>query len=340
MKRLSILLTPLFLAQFLFAGDLVTVKRVIDGDTFETDSGQKVRLIGVDTPETVHPSLPVEYFGKEASAFTHRELEGKIVRLEYDFQKTDKYGRILAYVYLDTVFFNARLIREGYAHAYTQFPFKYLDEFRQLERTAREQGKGLWAKKSAIESTTDVASETSQPGNTPAAQEQDVEVYRTTSGQKYHRDGCRFLSKSQIPIKLSAAISMGLGACSVCSPPTLENKPSKNASQGASPNPAVSKEADSTATVYITKSGQKYHKAGCRSLSKSSIPISLSDAKARGYQPCSICFRSTITSSNSSSGDRTIFTGPRGGKYYISPSGKKVYVKKKSSSSSSKKRRR
>jgi micrococcal nuclease len=106
---------------------------------------EKVRLIGVDTPETVHPQKPVEYFGKEASAFTRRMVEGKEVRLEFDWQQRDKYGRLLAYVYLpDGSFLNAEIIKQGYGFAYTRFPFKYLEEFRQCEKEAREQKRGLW----------------------------------------------------------------------------------------------------------------------------------------------------------------------------------------------------
>jgi micrococcal nuclease len=82
--------------------------RVVDGDTIILSNGEKVRLIGVDTPETVRPNTPVEYYGKEASAFTKKMVEGKPVRLEYDWQQRDKYGRLLAYVYLmDGTFINA-----------------------------------------------------------------------------------------------------------------------------------------------------------------------------------------------------------------------------------------
>ncbi len=130
------------------AQDLFLCTRVVDGDTIVVEvggKGEKVRLIGVDTPETVHPSKPVEYFGKEASAFTRQMVEGKRVRLEYDWQKRDKYGRLLAYVYLeDGTFLNAEIIKQGYGFAYTKYPFKYLDEFREYQVNARKNNRGLW----------------------------------------------------------------------------------------------------------------------------------------------------------------------------------------------------
>lgn len=119
--------------------------RVIDGDTIVIEGNEKVRLIGVDTPETVHPKKPVQYFGKEASAFTKKMVEGKQVRLEYDWQRKDKYGRTLAYVYLeDGTFLNLEIIKQGYGFAYIKYPFKFLEEFRQAEKEARENKRGLW----------------------------------------------------------------------------------------------------------------------------------------------------------------------------------------------------
>lgn len=103
-----------------------------------------MRLIGVDTPETKHPNKPVEYFGKEASAFTKRMAEGKRVKLEYDdankhLGHKNRYGRTLAYIFLeDGTLVNAAIIRQGYGHAYTRFPFSQMEEFRRLEREARE----------------------------------------------------------------------------------------------------------------------------------------------------------------------------------------------------------
>ena len=121
------------------------VERVVDGDTIIVQGVGRVRLIGVDTPETVDPRRPVECFGKEASAFTKRLLEGQRARLEFDRDRTDRYGRTLAYVYLPNgTFANAEIVRQGYGHAYTRFPFRYLDEFRQYEREARQGERGLW----------------------------------------------------------------------------------------------------------------------------------------------------------------------------------------------------
>lgn len=130
------------------AQDLFLCTRVVDGDTIVVDMDgkeEKIRLIGVDTPETVHPSKPVEYFGKEASAFTKQMVEGKQVRLEFDWQKGDKYDRLLAYVFLeDGTFLNAEIIKQGYGFAYTKYPFKYLEEFREYQTSSRRNKRGLW----------------------------------------------------------------------------------------------------------------------------------------------------------------------------------------------------
>jgi endonuclease YncB( thermonuclease family) len=126
-------------------GPVFQVVRVIDGDTLLLSTGERVRLIGVDTPELYHPLKPVQYFAKEASQFTRKMAEGKRVRLEYDWRRLDRYNRLLAYVYLeDGTFLNAEIIRQGYGFAYTKYHFKYREEFRQYEREARENKRGLW----------------------------------------------------------------------------------------------------------------------------------------------------------------------------------------------------
>jgi micrococcal nuclease len=118
-------------------------------------NGERVRLIGVDTHETKHPNKPVEHFGKEVAAFTRRMIEGKRVRLQFDpanapraHKDSTQQRRTLAYVFLeDGTLLNAEIIREGYGFAYTRSPFARMEEFRQLEREAREQRRGLWATK-------------------------------------------------------------------------------------------------------------------------------------------------------------------------------------------------
>ena len=124
--------------------------RVVDGDTLQLEGGERVRLIGVDTPESVAPNRPREYYGSEAAEFTRKLTEGKQIRLEYDHERYDTYGRTLAYVYLleDSTFLNSEIIRQGYGYAYTRFPFRYQDEFTRLEREARENRRGLWARSS------------------------------------------------------------------------------------------------------------------------------------------------------------------------------------------------
>ncbi|MDR0550825.1 MAG: thermonuclease family protein [Spirochaetaceae bacterium] len=130
------------------------VSRHIDGDTVELEfaappagfnRAEKIRMIGVDTPETVHPQKDVEFFGREASDFTKKMLLGKDVYVALDWDTRDKYGRLLVYIYTaQGVCHNAELIRQGYAHAYTRFPFRFMDEFRILEQEARAKKRGLW----------------------------------------------------------------------------------------------------------------------------------------------------------------------------------------------------
>ena len=131
---------------------LPTVTRIIDGDTVVVlvdGVAEKVRLIGVDTPETVDPRKPVQCFGKEASAFTNALLSNTIIKLEADPTQgdRDRYGRLLRYVFLeDGTLVNQKIIAEGYGHEYTyRIPYQYQTEFKTAERFARESQKGLWA---------------------------------------------------------------------------------------------------------------------------------------------------------------------------------------------------
>lgn len=125
--------------------DTVRVTEVIDGDTIEIEGGVRIRYIGIDTPETVHPEKLVEYFGKEATEKNRELVEGKRVYLEKDVQDKDKYGRLLRYVWVGDTMVNAELVRLGYAYSYTHPPnVKYQKLFLQLEKEAREARRGLW----------------------------------------------------------------------------------------------------------------------------------------------------------------------------------------------------
>jgi hypothetical protein len=104
-----------------------------------------VRYIGIDTPETVHPDRPVEYMGPEASAANAALVQGEMVRLEKDVSETDRFGRLLRYVWVDGTMVNAELVRRGYAQA-SRYPpdVKYAELLRDLEAVARREERGLW----------------------------------------------------------------------------------------------------------------------------------------------------------------------------------------------------
>ncbi len=149
-----------------------SVVKVIDGDTVNINKDGEIvtlRLIGLDTPETVHPSKPVECFGKEASDFAKEMLTGKQVRIEMDSSQGTygKYGRTLAYVYLkDGTHFNKYMIKEGYGYEYTyDLPYKYQAEFKQAQKEAQANKRGLWAPNVCDD-------EVEEPKNIYTAQEQ------------------------------------------------------------------------------------------------------------------------------------------------------------------------
>jgi micrococcal nuclease len=125
------------------------VVRVVDGDTIEARIDgvlEDVRYIGVDTPETVKPGTPVQCFGPRASAFNHRLVEGRRVRLVFGVERRDAYGRLLAYVYLGRHFVNASLVRRGLAHTLTIPPNDRIAPLlRRLELGAARAGRGLWS---------------------------------------------------------------------------------------------------------------------------------------------------------------------------------------------------
>ncbi len=132
-------------------GTYYEVTKVSDGDTLHVNIDgvdERVRLIGINTPETVDPRTEVQCFGKEATERMKELAEGELVTLEYDDTQSmrDTYGRLLAYVYLeDGQMLNRKMVAEGYAYEYTYLtPYAYQSEFRELQNLARTSGRGLW----------------------------------------------------------------------------------------------------------------------------------------------------------------------------------------------------
>lgn len=153
---------------------LYKVVKVIDGDTLDVaidGKTERLRLIGIDTPETVDPRKTVQCFGKEASDKAKELLQNSSVRLEEDTSQDsrDKYGRLLRYVYLeDGTNYNKYMIAEGYAHEYTyQVPYVYQAEFKAAEKSARENNRGLWSPSSCGGVTTSEAPAPSATQSTP-----------------------------------------------------------------------------------------------------------------------------------------------------------------------------
>ncbi len=156
-KILSVLLMMAFLLSSVITQDYsvalaattVTVDRVVDGDTFVTYiDGEKtrVRMIGIDTPESVHPNAAKNTkWGKKISKWVKKKLTGKKITLKYDKDKYDQYGRTLAYVYLGKSMFNKTLLKKGYARAVYYPPNgKYRKAFNKLQATAKKKKKGFW----------------------------------------------------------------------------------------------------------------------------------------------------------------------------------------------------
>jgi len=189
-----------------------SVVRVIDGDTIEVDIAgtvYKVRYIGIDTSETIHPTRGEEPYGKEASAKNRELVDGKVVRLERDVSETDKYGRLLRYVWAGDLFVNAELVRLGYAQVATYPPdVRYQDLFLQLQREAREAGRGLWGTQAAQPTT-------------------GGRYVGSTQSDRYHYPECYWTQqiKPENLIWFSSAeeaLDMGYVPCKVCGPPTSD----------------------------------------------------------------------------------------------------------------------
>lgn len=199
-----------------------TVTEVIDGDTFRARLAggreERVRLTGVDTPES---TKEVEPYGKEAAAYIEKRLSGRTVHLELDVGERDKYGRLLAYVWLSppqsasqaearAKMYNAELLLAGMAQVMTVPPnVKYADLFVKLQREAREAGKGLWAAAAPSSGTGATAAPAKYIGN--------------ANSKKFHRPDCEWAAKIAPKNRVEfatreAAIAAGYAPCKVCRP--------------------------------------------------------------------------------------------------------------------------
>lgn len=130
------------------AGVPIRVIRAVDGDTLLLEGGYRIRLLGVNTPETKHPDRPAEPFGAEASAFTQSLIEQRAITLEFDRERFDNYRRVLAYVSLDDgTLLNQRLIEAGFSPAVVSFPIRSDRKrlFEEAERVAQRNVAGIWA---------------------------------------------------------------------------------------------------------------------------------------------------------------------------------------------------
>ncbi|PIQ71822.1 hypothetical protein COZ40_02420 [Candidatus Roizmanbacteria bacterium CG_4_10_14_3_um_filter_39_13] len=129
------------------SAELAIVKRVVDGDTIELSDGRKVRYIGIDTPELHHPTKGVQCFGKEAMEKNKELVEGKTIKMKKDISETDRYKRLLRYIWVGDIFVNEYLAREGYALQATFPPdVAHAELFRLAAEDARIKNKGLWNK--------------------------------------------------------------------------------------------------------------------------------------------------------------------------------------------------
>ncbi|NLV46643.1 MAG: thermonuclease family protein [Candidatus Hydrogenedentes bacterium] len=290
---LPLLLLSVFVQAELFSGK---VTGVADGDTIEVmrdGMPLKIRLDGIDCPESGQD------FGNRAKQLTSGLCFGEEVKV--NVKELDRYGRSVASVILpDGTVLNEELVRKGLAWWYEQYsPNNGI--LKELQEQARSERIGLWSVSNPIspwefrhgENSASVTFASSFAQSHNVTQPADSTLYVTMTGSKVHVDGCRYLSKSQIPITAEQAAKQGYTACSVCNPDLSDTSypsiPRTYISQSNEEIPSASNASTYDYTVYVTRTGKKYHAGGCRYLSKSQIPMSLSQAQGSGYGPCSVC---------------------------------------------------
>ncbi len=236
------------------------VKRVIFGNKIELDTGDIIEYIGVNIP------LDSDIYDS-AFELNKRLVEANKIRLEYDEKKNSDNGCLLAYVYCGDVFINAEIIKQGYGIIDIHSPnIKYAELLIKAEREAREQKRGFWAKRKEDLTT----------GENVSIEKR---ILRLEAGFN------ELNKKIDQLIELFNALILRMNSLSIkpeISPqiPQIKEKQDTNLPSSNINN----------STVYVTKSGKKYHKLGCRFLGENPIAISIEEAKQKGYQPCKICF--------------------------------------------------
>lgn len=211
-KIILLILFSLFSLNIAVAGEY-EVLRVIDGDTIDImyqGQRERVRMLCVDTPESVHPDQSKNTtLGQKSSAYTKSRLSGKKVDLELESKTRGKYGRLLAYVILDGKNYNLELIRESWSKYYTKYgnSEKHDAEFRAAEAAARAKGIRVWSP--------------GQNNNAPPKQVAAGQYHGNTSSHKFHNPGCRYYNCKECTKLFSTrddAISSGYTPCKICKP--------------------------------------------------------------------------------------------------------------------------
>lgn len=184
-------------------GKEYVVKKILDGDTIVLDTGETVRYIGIDTPELFTKEQGPEFFAKEAARYNKKLVLLKKVRIEYDEEKTDSHGRLLAYVYVKNIFVNAELVKLGYARVLVKPPnTKHKDLFIGYQREAMGDERGLWQE-----------------------HKKDTESFYVGNKRSYtlHRPSCEYAGKIPEKSKIvfrsrGDAIRIGYAPCRYCKP--------------------------------------------------------------------------------------------------------------------------
>lgn len=268
--------------------DKVQCIRVVDGDTIyvRNEDGEEigVRLLGVDTPETKHPTKPVEYYGPEASTHTERRLSGRTLWLDYEKNRIDKYGRTLAYVFFENgTLFNLELVRYGFAKLYDDAKgLKYQSVFKEALELAKNEKLGLWAEPmptaTIIPQSTSQATET--PTKTPKPQVKTTAKPTSKSTPKPTAKPTTKITNSPAPTPKPTVAPTN--------PPTAQPTTIPTPVITVAPTEKVSY------VVVAPASGKKYHKTNsCSGLrnANSTKSITLQEAQNSGYTPCRICYK-------------------------------------------------